>query len=198
MLRGSIGFVIVSLGAFSVWALGGRWFEAHFGEAGLYSACALVFLGLSGVLLHPLVRGTGSFLRFYAVFLPAFLAYAIIWCAAWFILHFGLGEWLGSFFGTAAFVSVAGWRFRNYHGWLTLILVVFGFHSAGYFLGGWSMYWVAGPTGSAMLTGLSKHGIGIVAKLSWGLWYGLGFGAGIGCAFYYLQRARDAALVTKP
>jgi hypothetical protein len=31
MLRGSIGFGFVSLVAFSIWAFGGKWFQAHTG-----------------------------------------------------------------------------------------------------------------------------------------------------------------------
>src|SRR5258708_3112341 len=74
MVRGSIGFATVGLAAFYVWAAGGKWFQAHLGEAGLYSACALVFILGSGLLLHPLVLGSGSFLRFYTIFIPAFIA----------------------------------------------------------------------------------------------------------------------------
>jgi hypothetical protein len=187
MVRGSIGFGIVSLAAFSVWAAAGKWFQIHFGEAGLYGACALVFICSSGLLLHQLMLGPGSLLRFYAVFIPAFLAYAVAWCAAWFLLRFGVGEWLGSFLGTAAFAGALGWRFQNYRNILRVSLVLFGFHSAGYFLGGRVMKWILGPAGSAMLTGLSRPGLFAVAQLSWGLLYGLGFGAGIGYAFYTVQ-----------
>jgi len=188
MLRGSIGFAIVSLAGFSVWAFGGKWFQANLGEAGLYSACAIVFLGSSGLLLHPLVQGPRSLLRFYNVFIPAFLAYTIVWCTAWFILHFGLGEWLGSLLGSIAFVAVAARRFKNYKGTGKASILLFGFLSAGYFLGGKLMHWIAGPMGAAMLTGFSKTQISAIAKLSWGLLYGLGFGAGIGYAFQTLQR----------
>jgi len=187
-IRGASGFGIVSLAAFSVWALGGKWTQVHLGEAGLYGACALVFLGLSGLLLHPLLSGPGSFTRFYAVFVPAFAAYAVVWCGGWFILHFGIGEWLGSLLGTFAFVGVTGWRFRNYHGFLKASLILFVFHSAGYFLGGHLMHWIMGPAGSSILTGATRSQISLVAKLAWGLLYGLGFGAGIGFVFYALQR----------
>jgi hypothetical protein len=188
MIRGSIGFAIVSIAGFSVWAFGGRWFQANLGEAGLYSICAIVFLGSSGLLLHPLVQGPGQLLRFYKVFLPAFLAYAVVWCAAWFILRFGLGEWLGSLLGSIVFVAVTAHGFRNYKGVGKASILLFGFLSFGYFLGGKLMHWITGPMGAAMLAGLSKTQISVVAKLSWGLLYGLGFGAGIGYAFQTLQR----------
>jgi len=187
MVRGGIGFGIVALAAFSIWATGGKWLQHHVGEVGLYSACALVFLGLSGLLLHRLVLGPESLIRFYAVFIPAFLAYAVVWCAAWFPLRFGFGEWLGSFLGTTAFVAAAAWRFQNFRGFLKASLVLFTFHSEGYFLGGHIMHWILGPAGSAMFNGVSRPNLVVVAKLSWGLLYGLGFGAGLGFVFTKLQ-----------
>jgi hypothetical protein len=187
MIRGSIGFGIVSLAAFSVWAFGGKWLQKHLGESGLYGACALVFLALSGLLLHPLVRGSASLRRFYAIFIPSFLGYAIVWCVAWFALRFGPGEWLGSLLGTAALVGVLSWRFQNGSRFVQTSLIVFVLHSAGYFLGGLLTHWLLAATGSALLSGLSKPGILVVAKLAWGVLYGLGFGAGIGYAFHTAQ-----------
>jgi hypothetical protein len=193
MLRGGVGFGGVSLAGFSVWAFGGKWLQSNLGEAGLYGVCSLVFLGSSGLLLHSLVQGPGPMLRFYKVFIPAFLAYAITWCAAWFLLRFGSGEWLGSLFGSLIFVAGLGWGFGNYRGFLKASVVLFGLHSAGYFLGGQSMRWISGTEGAALFEGASKAQISILAKLSWGLLYGLGFGAGIGYAFNILQREREAA-----
>ena len=187
LIRGSIGFALVSLAAFSVWAFGGKLFRGSSGEIWLYGACTLVFVALSGVLLHPLVRGPGSLLRFYSVFIPAFLGYAVVWCIAWFALRFGPGEWLGSFLGSIAFVGVISWRMHNAAGFLKTSLVVFVLHSVGYFAGGYSMHWLLGHGGSALFSGFSKHSLGIVAKLAWGLLYGLGFGAGIGYAFHKVQ-----------
>jgi hypothetical protein len=191
VIRGSIGFGLVSLAAFSVWAFGGKWFQANLGEAGLYGACTLAFVALSGLLLHPLVRGSRAVLRFYVVFIPAFLGYAVVWCLAWFALRFGLGEWLGSLLGSAVFVGVMSWRMRNARGFVQTILIVFALNSAGYFLGGKMMHWVLGPGGSALFTGLSKANLAVVGKLAWGLLYGLGFGAGIGYGFYAVQIKRS-------
>src|SRR6266699_1533787 len=78
-LRGMIGFTLVSLGGFAPWVLAGRWFYRNIGEAGLYAVCALVFIGLSGLLLHPLIIGPGSLVRFYKIFSLAFAAYAVSW-----------------------------------------------------------------------------------------------------------------------
>ena len=188
--RGSIGFGIVGLAAFSIWAFAGKWFQTRVGEAGLYAACALVFIGLSGLLLHPLLRGPGALRRFHLAFIPAFLAYAIVWCAAWFLLRFGKGEWLGSLLGATAFVAVVSWRLRNFRGFLLTTLIVFGLNALGYFLGGQALHWLLSPAGSDILGGFSKPGLMVVAKLAWGLLYGLGFGAGIGYAFHAVQKTK--------
>jgi hypothetical protein len=193
MVRGSLGFAFVSLAGFAVWAFGGRWLYAHLGEAGLYFVCLVVFLGSSGLWLHPLVRGARSLVRFYGIFIPAFLSYALLWCAAWFALGFGAGEWVGSLAGSVAFVAVAGRRLGNYHGFVMGCVVLFLFHSAGYFLGGELMYWMTRPARAAMLGGLSKAQLSMMAKLAWGLLYGLGFGAGLGHVFYTFQRQGDDA-----
>jgi|SRR5947207_15278349 len=190
IIRGSLGFGLVSLAAFSVWAFGGKWFQNNAGEAALYVACTLVFISLSGLLLHPLVKGSGSLLRFYLVFIPAFLGYAVVWCLAWFALRFGLGEWLGSLLGSAAFVGVISWRMRNAQGFIQTSLILFALNSAGYFLGGKVMHWVLGPAGSAVFIALTKAARLVVAELAWGLLYGLGFGAGIGYAFHAVQKGR--------
>jgi hypothetical protein len=187
VIRGSVGLGLVSLAAFSVWAFGGRWFQTNSGETGLFGACALVFVAFSGLLLHPLVKGPSSLLCFYRVFIPAFLAYAIVWCIAWFAFRFGVGEWLGSLLGSAAFVGVMSWRMRNTRGLIQTSLGLFALNSAGYFLGGKMMHWILGPAGSELFSGLSKSGLLVVAKLSWGLLYGFGFGAGIGYAFHAVQ-----------
>jgi hypothetical protein len=189
MFRGSIGFGLVSLAAFSVWAFAGKWFQRN-SEMGLYGTSALVFVSLSGLLLHPLMRGPGAVVRFYIVFIPAFLAYAIVWCVAWFALRFGFGEWLGSLLGSVAFVGVMSCRMRNAQGFVQTSLIVFALNSAGYFVGGKAMLWILRPEGSALFSGLSEASLLIVSKLAWGLLYGLGFGAAIGYAFHALQKER--------
>ena len=96
VVEGAWRFAIVSVAGFGVWAFAGRWFRAHGGEPGLYGASTVVFVGLAGLLMHPLVRGPSRLLRFYGVFIPAFIAYAVVWCSFWFLLRFGVGEWLGA------------------------------------------------------------------------------------------------------
>jgi hypothetical protein len=187
VLRGAVGFAIVSIAGFALWAFAGKWFQKHGGEAGLYAASTVVFLGLSGVLLHPLLRGSKSLARFYKIFIPAFFAYAVVWCAAWFLLHFGWGEWLGSLLGSMAFVALIGRNLGTRGAFIKATLVMFAFHSAGYFLGGILMHHLIDPKGPLIVAGLSKAQVGITAKLSWGLLYGLGFGAGIGYVFSVFQ-----------
>ena len=185
--RGSLGFAAVSLAGFSVWAFAGRWFYQNTGEAGLYAACAVVFVGLSGLLLHPLLRGSRSLARFYKIFIPAFMAYAVVWCAAWFVGRTGVGEWVGSLAGSLVFTGMVGWSLGGFGSWGRAAMVMFVVHSAGYFLGGKWMYWMIGPDGAAMFTGLGKAQISLMAKLGWGLLYGLGFGAGLGYSFHAFQ-----------
>ncbi len=190
MTWGAIGFALVSLAAFAVWAAGEKWLQGLLGEPGLYGACALVFICLAGVLLYPLMPGRRSVGRFYAVFIPAFVVYALVWSACWFFLRFGLGEWLASLLGTSAFVAMVGWRLNCFRSFGKVSLIVFGLHSAGYFIGGQLMRWVLSAAGSDWLHGLPKMQLATLAKLSWGLAYGLGFGAGIGYVFHAFQAKR--------
>jgi hypothetical protein len=172
MLRGGVGFALVSLAAFSVWVFGDKWFHRHGGVVAMYAGCLLVFLMLSGLLLRSLLAD-GGLARFYLVFVPAFLAYALLWCAGWFLLGPGRGEWLGALAGTTGFAVVLSGFLGNAR-WLPVVVVVlFLGHSAGYVSGGGICY-------------SSLHSLG--GKLAWGLLYGLGFGAGIGFAFAFLQR----------
>ena len=83
LLHGALGFALVSIAAFAVWAFGGPWFRGRGGEPAMYAAITAVFLGLSGAVLAPLAGGWG---RFYRAFLPAFGVYALVWSLAWFSL----------------------------------------------------------------------------------------------------------------
>lgn len=185
--RGSLGFAAVSVAGFAVWAFGGRWFYRHGGEVALYAACALVFAGTAGGVLHPLVRGPNRLRRFYQVFVPAFLAYAIAWSAAWFGFGFGAGEWLGSLAGCAAFAAVACGLLGQWRRWPPVGGVLFVAHSAGYFLGGQLYAGLRAPAAAEALGGLSEETLATLGRLGWGLLYGLGFGAGLGYAFFALQ-----------
>lgn len=187
VLQGAWRFALVSIVGFSVWAFAGKWFRTHGGEVGLYTASTLVFISVAGVLMHPLVENSRPWLRFYGVFVPAFLAYGVVWTVSWFLLRFGAGEWLGSLAGSIAFVCVCGWRFGNMRPVVAASVVLFVANSIGYFSGGQLMQFLSGPQGARFFTGLTKSQFGTMAKLSWGLLYGLGFGAGFGYALHAFQ-----------
>jgi hypothetical protein len=183
LVRGSLGFAGVSVAGFGVWAFGGRWLEGRIGEAGLFLTCTIVFIGLAGFLLHPLVRGPGSLVRFYKIFIPAFVAYAVAWSAAWFALRFGWGEWLGSLAGSVVFAAMIGRGLGNLRPLLKVSILMFAFHSAGYFIGEWCYMHGIGAGGGA---GRGGHA-SVWPKLFWGLLFGLGVGAGLGYAFFAFQ-----------
>ena len=174
LLRGSLGFALVSVAAFAVWAFGGPWFRERGGEPALYAGVGVVFVVLTGVALHPLIQGPRRLLRFYVVFVPAFLAYTAAWCAIYYKLGRGLGEWLASAGGTAAFAVVACLLLGNRRAILKAAIVLFIGHSLGYFLGGPIHYNMKGD-------------LGTLGRLLWGVLYGLGFGAGIAYCFHTAQ-----------
>ncbi len=188
LLHGALGFALVSIAAFAVWAFGGPWFRGRGGEPAMYAAITAVFLGLSGAVLAPLAGGWG---RFYRAFLPAFGVYALVWSLAWFSLHGRTGEWVGALAGCLAFSSLCLRRLGGRHGLLLPALAFFAWHTAGYFAGSWAMYgfWLD-PARLEEFPGLGKADVAVLAKLSWGLCYGLGFGAGLG---QLLHRARVGA-----
>lgn len=154
----------------------------------MYSAIAAVFLGLSGAVLGPLAGGAG---RFYRAFLPAFLIYAVLWCAAWFGLKGRAGEWTGALLGCLAFTWISMKMLGGTRGWLLAALGLFVLHTAGYFAGDSAMYDLFVPEAKAAGKGTPEwQQFMTLAKMSWGLFYGLGFGAGIGLVFH---RARNGA-----
>lgn len=182
VLRGGLGFAAVSVAAFSIWAFGGGWFRGRGGDPAMYTAIAIAFLGGTGLFLHPLLGGPRRLVRFYLTFIPAYAAYAAAWCGAWFTLKAGFGEWLGSFAGCALFALVTVLRHGRMQSLAMIGLVLFLTHSAGYFLGGELFTWMNDRPEAHFST---------LGKLAWGLFYGLGMGAGIGYAFFAARK--DAA-----
>jgi len=177
LLRGSLAFGLISVAAFAVWALGGSWFKDHGGDPGMYAGVAAVFVVLAGATMHPLVQGPRRLARFYVVFVPAFLAYTTAWCAIYFKLGRGLGEWLASAGGTVAFAVAACLILGNPRAIPKAAIALCIGHSLGYFLGGPIHYNMTGN-------------LGTLGRLLWGLVYGLGFGAGIGYCFLAAQERR--------
>jgi hypothetical protein len=199
VLRGAIGFTVVSLGGFAPWVLAGRWFYRNVGEAGLYTACAFVFIGLSGWLLHRLIIGPGSVIRFYQLFSLAFLAYAIAWTAGWMALGGVSGGIVGLLAGTAAMGVILACGFAARGAAPSIIAVLFLTNTAGYFLGEWAHNGVAALQEDQIpgIT-LDRPTRAMLAKAAWGLFYGAGFGAGIGFAFYACQAKVRKVLAGQP
>lgn len=157
------GFVVVTLVAYSFWAFRIPWIQS---ELALYLTCTVVFFTLGSLSLFPLVRERVSFRKFFPVFCAAIVAYALLWCLLWMSLHNKTGELAGSFLGLAAMTFIFRYTLGRPRNWWLAILLLYLTHSAGYHLGefvykNWS------------------HSHTALARLGWGLFHGLGFGAGL-------------------
>lgn len=179
LMRGMIGFTVVSVAGFVPWAVFGKWFHKQGGEAGMYAACAIVFLVLTAPLLHRLIIGPGSMSRFYKVFCPAFAAYSVAWIVGWMSLRGDPGSIAGLFFGTMVMACMLVAAFDALRAVVKVFLALFVLNTIGYYVGGVS-------------EGMFIKQYPLYAKLSWGLFYGIGLGAGLGLAFHFCQeRARS-------
>lgn len=192
LLHGALGFTLVSIAGFAPWAVAGGWFYRHFGEAGMYVACALVFIGTAGLLMHRLIIGPGSLSRFYLIFAPSFGAYSVAWIIGW----MALGGHLGSVVGLLAGTTLMGWMLARAFDaggeTLKVIAVLFVLNTAGYFIGGF----VEGALLHMEGLPVSDIAQAIVAKSSWGVFYGAGLGAGLGWAFHLCQAKTRELLAT--
>lgn len=191
--RGIVGFTVVSIAGFVPWAVFGRWFYRQVGEGGLYTVCAVAFIGLSGPLLHPLIVGPGSLPRFYKLFGVSFTAYSVAWIVGWMSLRGHPGSLAGLFAGTALMGWMLARAFDATNKTVTVIIALFALNSLGYFVGGV----VEGAV--INLKDLSGWGITkpvqvVTAKLLWGVFYGIGFGAGLGIAYHLCQAPHRLAL----
>ena len=193
LLRGTLGFSLVSLGGFGPWVLTSRWFHQRGGEGAMYAACAVVFIALSGWLLHPLIIGPGNLRRFYQVFGLGFGLYAIGWTGGWMAWGGTTGSLAGLALGTAAMGWVFARAFRCPGRWPGLALILFAGNTLGYFAGDWAHVAVLHAGG-----GLIPPGYIMAAKAVWGLAYGLGFGAGIGLVIYQCQTTARQLLRAAP
>lgn len=186
--RGMIGFTLVSLGGFAPWVLAGGWFYRNTGELGLYAVCAVVFIGLSGVLLHRLIIGPGSLSRFYQIFSLAFVGYALAWTIGWMVFRGVTGSVAGALAGIAVMGGILAIGFAVPGAFVKIFAVLLLTNVAGYFIGEWAYNLVRAlqeGNASGFVLGKSTRAMG--SKAAWGLFYGIGFGAGIGWAFYLCQ-----------
>ena len=169
-LIGCLGFTALSLAVFATWAFGGRFLYGNFGELGAYCVWCVLFL-LGAGFMRPALTGPISWGRFYGLFLASFFAYAALWTLAWMLLHSRTGEWLGAFLGMIGMGAVLCFSFGAMRFFGQAVSALFIGNALGYFLGSWFHANTGAPW----------------AQLLWGLFYGLGTGAGMGVAYYYCQ-----------
>jgi hypothetical protein len=171
---GTIGFTVVSVLMFGVWAVAGSWLSRNLGELGFYAVLAIGFMAAGGGSFAPILIGK-DLGRFYVLFIGSFLLYAVIWTACWFLLRelkWGR-EWAGSIVGPALMGLIFAWAFRaNEQIWRCVLAMVVG-NTAGYFVGEWLFY---------MPPLHNQYGM-----ILWGITYGAGFGAGIAASLYWCQ-----------
>lgn len=185
----AILFTLVAVASFSCWAFGGRLFHS---ELTLYTACAVVFLGLGGVALSPgLPPGKGGIVRFSVVFAVSFLAYAFLWSTAWFLLPNTLGEVVGSTLGLIALVAIMKKALALDIALLSGVAIVFLMHTLGYYLGGFAYEALQGRGPYALNLEAPLPTVRTLARLSWGIGYGLGLGCRI-LALFHASACREA------
>ncbi len=182
VLRGGIGFMVVSIAGFMPWAASEFWFRSM-GEMKMYLASVFVFVGMSGICLHRLIAGPGSLVRFYKLFSLAFLAYAVAWIGIWIWWRGDAGAYGGLLGGAAGMAAVLAFGFGALRSVWIVVLALFVPNVIGYFAG----EWIAGKLGF-------EHRL--AAMVGWGALYGVGLGAGIGLAFFLCQREVWKALGT--
>ena len=180
ILRGIVGFTLVSVAGFAPWPIIDRWFP-WMGETGLYVASTAVFIGLSGPLMHRLIIGPGSLPRFCKLFTLAFTAYVIAWAAFWMWLRSDVGEVAGLLGGTAAMGAILAFAFDARRAVVKIIAALFVLNTAGYRAGGW-------------FEGKLAIDHRLAAIMLWGICYGICFGAGLGLAFHFCQTRARALL----
>lgn len=179
VMVGALGFAVVSLVVFGLWAIAGRWLTDRLGTLPFYLILAAGFMAGGPAAFGPILIGQ-NLRRFYILFLGSFIGYAAIWIGCW--MKWGqLGEWLATILGPGLMATL----FVNAFGAQKRFLLCAGGlvigHTAGYFLGSLLFAWE-----------LLHNRFGMEV---WGLFYGAGFGAGIGLALSECQAATRARLL---
>lgn len=171
-------FAFVALLSFSVWAVGSFLYRS---EPSMYALCALVFFGLGGLALSPAVSLSGrrSCVIFCLRFAAGFSIYALLWSVCWFHFRDTTGEVLGSFFGLLGLVAVLRGKRAAGHDLLTATAIVFLWHTLGYYLGGLAYQALQNRGQFAIELPFDGKTVTILARFSWGLFYGLGLGYGL-------------------
>lgn len=178
VLAATLLFALVALLSFAVWAIGASLYTS---EAGMYTLCAVVFFGLGGLALRPALGSnhTKPALAFSLHFAAGFLIYAFIWSVAWFTFRNTFGEVIGSFLGLVGLVLVLRRCMPSRPDLLTATAVVFLWHTLGYYLGGQCYEALQNRGILAIELPMERSTVVILARFSWGLFYGLGLGYGL-------------------
>jgi hypothetical protein len=187
ILNGAWRFALVSVLAFGFWAIQPKILPKNYGEPATFVGCLIAFAVFAEIFLVPLVHPPNARRKFNGSFIPAFVVYAAVWSACWFAQKIPAREWVGSALGCAAFAAILHWRLGAREGLWKAMLVLIVTHTAGYYFGGKVFYMARHPP--EFIASWPRENIWTLAKLMWGLCYGLGFGAGIGYAFDRFQRA---------
>lgn len=158
----TIGFTLVGVLSFSIWAFFSGKFSS---EIGLYIGCAIVFLVLGGPSLLPYSGKNTHRINPHLLWLfpIGFLVYAVFWCIGWFMYRNHFGEIMGSAIGIIALCAIfkAGLRYKK--GVLEAAAMAFLFYTVFYYLGEKTYQEIGGLAG----------------KLGWGIGFGAGLGAGL-------------------
>ena len=179
LVVGTVGFTIVSVVAFAVWALGGRTISRALGTGGFYTAVALVFLAGGGRAFRAILIGE-NLGRFYPLFVAGFALYAGAWIAGS-LMFKSTGEWLGAAIGPLPMALLFCGAFRAWPQFFRCALLLVGCHFAGYF-----------TADRLFQIEALKNQWGM---LVWGLVYGIGFGAGLSLTLYHCQSETRSRLV---
>lgn len=171
---GTLGFMIVGVAAFSLWAFGGRNLGRALGSVGFYSLIALVLLGGGALVLKPIIIGR-NLGRFAAAFALGFVLLSAAWIVGDLLrLPYRIGEFggvvLGSVLlaGTLVMAYRAGPQLQRCAASLALA------HVGGYLI----------ADRLFALEALQNQ----MGMLLWGLIYGAGLGLGISTVLYHCQQ----------
>jgi hypothetical protein len=168
MIGSALGLAAVFAAGYSIWA-----FRIIRESALQYSVIAAIIFCLGGFVLRAAAVRRGAAWSFPVCFALGFIAYAVLWSAAWFALRGKYqADLIGAVAGLAAMLAILRAAFGGGRGFVMMFVVLLALHSAGYYLGGQLYAAVKGTNG----------------RLLWGVAHGLGFGAGLGFVLASLQR----------
>ena len=138
------------------------------------------------------------FKNIYKLFCPAFAAYSVAWIMGWMTLRGHPGSLAGLLAGTMVMGWMLATAFDARGEVLKVVAALFVLNSIGYFIGGWIEGALVGiPECSVGGVALAKPTQMTLAKMQWGICYGIGLGAGLGVAFHLCQTRARAVLAAQ-